>query len=129
MGRSTGTLLAATSLLAVVIGGSMSGCSGGSETDGTTATGAGAGMKAHVDPETGELRDTPAAGTEPVSGGDVLPPTRIKGAPPLSAGAQGMKAYVDPETGQLRDSPAPGTEPVEGGDVLPPAKMVDRDED
>ena len=124
MGRSLGTLLAAASLLAVVIGG----CSGGSETE-ATVTGAGAGMKAHIDPETGELTDRAAAGAESVQGGDVLPPTRMKGSPALPAGAQGMKAYVDPETGQLRDSPAPGTEPVEGGDVLPPARMVDRDED
>jgi hypothetical protein len=124
MGRSMGTLLAAASLLAVVI----SGCSGGSETD-ATVTGASAGMKAHIDPETGELTEAPAAGAEPVQGGDVLPPTRMKGSPALPAGAQGMKAYVDPETGQLRDSPAPGTEPVEGGDVLPPSKMVDHNED
>ena len=119
-----GMLLAVASLLAVLLGG----CGGGSEPD-VRAAGSGGGMKAHVDPETGELRDTPAPGTEPVQGGDVLPPARMKGQTAPPPGGQGMKAYVDPVTGQLRDSPAPGTEPVGVGDVLPPAKMVDREED
>lgn len=35
------------------------------------------GMVVHIDPETGELRDTPAPGTEPVPGGDVRMPDRM----------------------------------------------------
>ena len=77
------------------------------------------GMKAHVDPDTGELRDTPAPGTKPIEAGDVLQPKTMKPGMP-----DGMKAYIDPETGELRDTPAPGTEPVEGGDVIPPKNMA-----
>lgn len=110
--------VSAVFVLALAIG--IGGCArSGPETPGRDA--AGGGVKAHVDPETGELRDSPAPGTEPVNAGDVLSPSRVPAA--------GMKAYVDPDTGELRDSPAPGTAPVPGGDVLPPRAKRDESEE
>ena len=44
---------------------------------GTPVQGSPGGMMVHIDPETGELRDTPAPGTEPVPGGDVRMPDRM----------------------------------------------------
>ena len=41
------------------------------------AQGSPGGMVVYIDPETGELRDTPAPGTEPVPGGDVRMPERM----------------------------------------------------
>lgn len=98
------------------------GCRGATDTHKPPADAAGD-VKAYVDPDTGELRETPAPGTKPVQGGDVLAPKAMKGSP--VAGGAGMKAYIDPETGELRETPAPGTAPIEGGDVLPPKAMVD----
>ena len=47
------------------------------EAPGTRVQGSPGGVMVYIDPETGELRDTPAPGTEPVPGGDVRMPDRM----------------------------------------------------
>jgi hypothetical protein len=66
---------------------------------------------AYVDPETGELLDSPPAGTEPAPG-DVMDPESM----------EGMVAYVDPETGEFVDERPEGAEAVPG-DVMEPQRL------